>query len=321
MRSNAAHFFGRAVFLTWSPMQVVDKEGRLVLRAHLSDRPNTHAIHTGEVGSSILSLDICGPTKNTSRGFPMLLRDRAFDFSELSLMTCLQARAAGLPLVLLPAVILARFPHRLIWVRADRARPAPQELQGLRVGARAYTVTTVVWARGVLQHQYGVDPGKVTWVVNEPSHLPGFKDPSNVVFNDLKGRSLEQSLLNGDIDAAILNKLPKDPAGMKPLLQDPEADALAWHQKTSAISLNHLAVVSTDLSQRRPDVVRELFHMLKRARDRAPANHLGIDATPFGLNLNHLNFKLAIEYAFEQGVIPRRLSVDELFDETTAALV
>lgn len=300
---------------------MIETNNPLVLRTHLSDRPNTHAIHTGEVGSAILSLDICGPTKNVSRGFPMLLRDQAFDFSELSLMTYLQARAAGLPFVLLPAVIFGRFQHNTIWYRADLGTLTPKDLEGLRVGVRAYTVTTVIWARGILQNEHDLDPGKVTWVVNESSHLPGFKDPANVVFNDLKGRSLEQSLLDGDVDAAILNGPPKDATGLKPLFADPDSAARAWHQKTGVISINHLAVVSTELSQTRPAIVRELFDMLKRARDKAPGKHLGVETTVFGLEANRKNIELGLAYAFQQGVIPRRLSVDELFDETTAGLV
>lgn len=300
---------------------MIEKNDRLVLRTHLSDRPNTHAIHTGEVSSPILTLDICGPTKNVSRGFPMLLRDRAFDFSELSLMTYLQARAAGLPFVLLPAVIFGRFQHNTIWYRAELGTLKPRDLEGLRVGVRAYTVTTVIWARGILQNEYGLDPSKVTWVVNESSHLPGFQDPSNVTYNDLKGRSLQQSLLDGDVDVAILNGPPKDQTGLKPLFPDPDSEALAWHRKTGVTSINHLAVVDSELSKRRPDIVRELFDMLKRARDVAPGKHLGIETTIFGVEPNRRNIELAIEYAFQQGVIPRRLSVDELFDETTASLV
>jgi 4,5-dihydroxyphthalate decarboxylase len=299
---------------------VIDKNARLMLRAHLSDRPNTHAIHTGEVSSPILSLNVCGPTKSVSRGFPMLLRDRAFDFSELSLMTYLQARATGLPFVLLPAVVFGRFQHNTIWYRADLGTLAPRDLEGLRIGVRAYTVTTVIWARGILQNEYGLDPGKVTWVVNESSHLPGFKDPANVAFNELKGRSLEQSLLDGDIHAAILNGPPKDPAGLKPIFPDPDSEALAWHKKTGVTSINHLAVVSSELSKERPDIVRELFDMLKKARDLAPGKHFGIDTTPFGVDANRRNIELAIEFSFQQGIIPRRLSVDELFDETTASL-
>lgn len=290
------------------------------LRTHLSDRPNTHALHTAEVASPLVALDICGPTRNVSKGFPMLLRDRAFDFSELSLMTYLQARAAGLPLVLLPAVILARFQHNTIWYRAELGTLTPPDLRGLRIGVRSYTVTTVIWARGILQNEHGVDPASVTWVTNEPSHLPGWRDPDNVRRNDLRGRTLEQSLIDGDVDVAILNGPAKDEPRLKPLFADPDAAARDWYRKHQVMPVNHLAVVTAELATERPDIVRELFAMLKRARDIAPAKHLGVDATPFGVEANRRNIDLGIEYAFQQGVIARRLSVDDLFDSTTLTL-
>lgn len=290
------------------------------LRTHLSDRPNTRALHNGSVTSPLLTLDICGPTKNVSRGFPLLLRDNAFDFSELSLMTYLQARAAGLPYVLLPAVVFARFQHNTLWYRTELGPLAPADLAGRRVGIRSHSVTTVIWARGILQADYGLDPDTVTWVVNEPSHLPGFVEPDNVVYNDLKGRTLQQSLVDGDVDAAILNGPARDEPRLSPLLPDADAAARSWFERNGTISINHMAVVSTELSARRPDLVREVYRMLKEARDLAPVQHLGADATAFGIEANRKGMALAIEYALRQRIIPRRLSVEELFDETTYAL-
>ena len=162
--------------------------GPVALKTHLVERPNTKAITAGGLSSPLVTFDICGP-KAAAAGFKPLVRERAFDVSELSIMTYLQARAAGKPLVLLPIVILGRFQHGLIAQRAKPGNLEPRDLEGRRVGIRPYTVTTVVWLDGILRRQYGVDTGKITWVAYEDSHVEGFVESPNVERIDMGGRT------------------------------------------------------------------------------------------------------------------------------------
>mgnify|MGYP002373040595 CR=1 FL=1 len=195
----------------------------------------------------------------------------------------------------------------------------PVDLAGCRVGIRSYTVTTVTWARAILQMQYDVDIDEVTWVAHEDSHVAEFQDPPNVERIDLAGRTLEQFLVDGLIDAAVLAAPPADPR-IRPLIPDPSAAAQEWYDRFGGIQINHMVVVDTALSAERPDVVRELYAMLLRGKRLAPRTELGIDVLPFGVEANRRNLALAIECAAAQRLIPHRVEVDSLFDETTRAL-
>jgi 4,5-dihydroxyphthalate decarboxylase len=290
----------------------------LILRTHLADRPNTHGLLTGEIASTNFKLEICGP-KSTPKGFKPLIQDNAFDVSELSVITYLQAKAHGKPLVLLPAVVLGRFQHVFLAIRSDGLIAAPRDLEGRRVGIRSYTVTTATWARAILQMQYGVDIDRITWVVHESGHVAEFKDPANVKRIELDERTPEEMLISGDVDAVVLGKAPSDPA-MCTLFADPQQAARDWYERFGAIQLNHMVVVNSDLSQQRPAVVAEIYDMLKRGAEGAPKSELGINVIPFGVEANRRNLEVAIECAFSQRLIPHRFAVEELFDASTAAL-
>lgn len=290
----------------------------LTLRTHLADRPNTHAVMTGEISSPLVRLDICGPA-SVSKGFKPLVRDNAFDASELSVMTYIQAKALGKPLVLLPATVLGRFQHVFLAVRAESDITHPGQLEGRRVAIRSYTVTTVTWARAIIQSQYGADTDAITWVAHEDGHLAEWRDPPNVGRIELNGRSVEDLLLAGDVDAAILAKSTTNP-GLRTLFADPATAAQDWLDRFGAIQLNHMFVVNARLSSERPDVVREIYDMLKRAAAAAPKQELGANALPFGVEANRRNLEVAIDNAYRQCLIDRPMQIEELFDATTLRL-
>jgi 4,5-dihydroxyphthalate decarboxylase len=127
-------------------------------------------------------------------------------------------------------------------------------------------------------------------------------------------------LLDGEIDAAMLgNDMPKDPR-VRTVIPDPAKDAKEWYARRHVIPMNHMVVVSEELSKQRPDVVREIYRLLLESRDRdaPPAN--GIQMRAFGIDANRPALEMIIDYAFQQKLIGRKLSVDELFDGTTRAL-
>ena len=290
----------------------------LTLRSHLADRPNTHALVTGEIESPLVKLDICGPA-SVSKGFKPLVRENAFDASELSVMTYIQAKALGKPLVLLPATVLGRFQHVFMAVRADSDIISPRQLEGRRVAIRSYTVTTVTWARAIIQSQFGADIDAITWVAHEDGHVAEWRDPPNVERITLEGRTLEDLLVDEEVDAAILAK-PTTNAALRTLFADPMQAAQEWLDTFGAIQLNHMFVVNTELSAQRPEVVREIYGMLKRAAESAPKTELGVNALPFGVEANRRNLQVALNNAHRQGLIDGPMSVDELFDATTIEL-
>jgi 4,5-dihydroxyphthalate decarboxylase len=120
-------------------------------------------------------------------------------------------------------------------------------------------------------------------------------------------------------DAVILGgPIPNEPRA-KTLITDPDQAALDWHRRTGAVSVNHFFVVSEEVAKR-PDVVREIWRMLVESKQAMPPPANGVDVHPFGLENNRKNLELIIQFAWEQKMLPRKMTVDELFTDLTASL-
>jgi len=287
------------------------------VKTNLADYPVTMAMKDGRVASSLVTLEYCGP-KTAHDGFKPMLRENAFDAGELAIVTYLQAKAWGKPFVLLPIPISGRFQHHCIGFNHELGPLNPKEIEGRKVGVRTYAQTTGLWVRGILQHEYGVDLDKVTWLTIDESHLSEHHDPPNCQRLPA-GAKLGEMMLSGEIAAAILgNDMPRDPR-VRTLVPDARAAARQWYQREGVIPINHMFVVRQDLSRERPDIVRDIFRMLVESRNLA-ADSAKTPIPPIGLDANRKGLEMAIQWSYEQKIIPRRLSVDELFDDTTAAL-
>jgi 4,5-dihydroxyphthalate decarboxylase len=291
----------------------------VTLRALLGDYPITRALRPGDVTSPRVRLDFAD-VPSPAAAFKRVVRDLEFDVAELAIVTFLLAKAHGKPLVLLPAVVVGRFQHPYLVYNRERGPLAPGDLAGRRVGIRSYSVTTVTWLRGILAEDWGVDLDRITWVTFEEPHVAEFRDPPGVQ-RAPAGKELVPMLLAGEIDAAVVgDRVPADPR-VVPLIPDPAGAARAWHAKHRAIQVNHLVTVRASLSRSQPQVVEETYRLLvesKRAADPPPAGEP--DTTPFGLEANRRNLEVAIDYAHRQRLIPRRFTVDELFDDMTREL-
>ena len=289
----------------------------LKLRANVADYPVTLAMKDGRVSSSLVSLDFCGP-KTAHDGFKAMLRENAFDVGELAIVTYLQAKAYGKPWVLLPTPISGRFQHHCIGFNIEHGEVKPKDIEGKKVGVRTYAQTTGLWVRGILQHEYGVDLDKVTWLTIDESHLTEYREPPNVG-RIPQGQQIADMMLKGELAAAILGvDMPKDPR-VRTLVPDAHAAAKKWYQREGVIPINHMFVVHQDLARKRPDVVKELFRMIVESRAAAPAE-AAATIPPLGWEANRKGLQMAIDWSYEQKIIPRRLQVEELIDESTAAL-
>ncbi|WP_407150835.1 ABC transporter substrate-binding protein [Bradyrhizobium sp. ORS 86] len=286
---------------------------RLRLRTVLGNHQHVQALKTGALRSRLFDLDII-EFAPTNAAFKPMVREQAFDVCEMAVVTYLMARAHGKPLVLLPAVMLGRFQHGYALYRADRGTLVPRDLEGKRVGIRSFTTTTGAWMRGILANDHGVNLDKVDWVTFEDPHVAEYVDRTE---HAPKGRNIIQMLKDGELDA-VLGETSSDPA-LKPLFDDPAGDAARWYRRHGVVPINHLVVVTERLVTSRPDVVRELYDLLKRSK--ADAEPPGApDPLPFGVEANRKPLELIIDYCVQQALIPRRLQVDELFDDTTRDL-
>jgi 4,5-dihydroxyphthalate decarboxylase len=238
--------------------------------------------------------------------FKRVVRNLEFDVSEMAIMTYLIARSHGKPYRLLPFAVLARFQHPFLVFNADRTTALkPEDLAGKRVGVRSYSVTTGAWIRHILAEDYGVDLGKIRWITFEEAHVAEFRDPPNVQ-RAPAGKEIGAMLRAGELDAAILGAIPKEPS-LQPLIRNPEAAGRRWAEKHGAIQLNHLVVVKDTVSNAQADEVYRLLVESKKAAGDPPM-------LPHGLEANRRNLEVAIECALRQNLIPRRFSVEELFE-------
>jgi 4,5-dihydroxyphthalate decarboxylase len=291
---------------------------KVKLHTMLGNYPNTTPLKSGAVRSDLVDFDFV-EVKVANSMFKNVVRDAKYDVAELAIATYLQAKAYGKPYVLVPAVVVSRGQHHTIAYNPERGALKPSDLNGKKVGVRAYTVTTGTWVRGILASDYGVDINKVEWITFEDPHVAEYHDPA-IVKRAPAGKDLTQMLLDGEVDAGIVgDKLP-DPR-LKHLIPDPEAAAHKWAERHGGVPINHMLVVRQELSRSRPDVVQDIFRQMHASKLAAGLPDGGaLDPYRFGVEACRPILEIIIDFCHRQELIPRRFAVDELFDDTTRAL-
>ena len=288
----------------------------LTLQTLLAAYPNTGALRNGELRSPLVNFAFAD-VKTANKAFKALVREQKFDLGELAMVTFLQAKAYGKPYVLMPAVVVARGQHHTIFYNPERGPLSPGDLNGRKVGVRAYTQTTGAWVRGFLQEDYGVDFQRVQWITFEDPHVAEFTDPPWVQ-RAPEGKQLLQMLLDGEIDAAIFGSENPEGTPLKPLIPDAAEAAARWAETHGGVPINHMMVIKESITQTRPDVVREVYRMMKESAAASPSKSSGV--LRFGVEAIRKSLETIIRYSEQQGLIPRRFSVDELFNDVTRAL-
>jgi 4,5-dihydroxyphthalate decarboxylase len=254
-----------------------------------------------------------------------MVRELRFDISEMAVATYLQAKAYGKPLTLMPASIMGRFQHGTLLYNSARGTITPADLPGKRVGVRSYSQTTITWIRGILANDYGIDLDRLHWVSQEDGHVGEYREPPGVE-RAPAGSNLLKMLREGEVDVAIYGAdLPDSDPVLRSVIPDPEAAALKWYSQHKVIPINHMVVVAEKLSQSNPEAVREVFRLLaasKRAAGLPKAGGKpGLDFLPYGVEACLPALRMMIKYTSQQKLLPRPLDVEELFDDTTRALM
>ena len=279
------------------------------LRILLGDHPHTAALKSGAITSDLVELDFAVYTP-TNKGFKPMVRDSAFDVAEMAIVTYLMARSYGKPMVLLPDVMMARHQFGFAVTNPGAGIAGPKDLEGKRVGIRSFTTTTGAWLRGMLANDYGVNLDAIEWITFEDPHVAEYVDSTT---KGPAGKAIMQMLFDGELDA-VLGEKSDDPR-VAQLFPDVAAAEKVWLARHGVVPINHMVVVSKKLSDTRPDVVREVHRMLEASRAAAAGKSLSFDADAMNRSL-----ALITDYSAQQGLIPRRFSVDELFDDVTRAL-
>jgi 4,5-dihydroxyphthalate decarboxylase len=271
--------------------------------------------------------------------FRRMVRELEFDVCELALTTYLCAKAYGKRFTALPIFLVRGFHHGAIVCNTAAGIREPKDLEGRRVGVnRGYTVTTGVWARGILAAEYGVDLDRVTWVLSGDEHVAEFRPPANVVPIE-QGQDLAAMLAARELAAAIGVRV--DHPDVAPLIPDATEAGYEALRRRGHYPINHLVVVKDELLEARPELAAAVFDAFAEAKglyverlrtgaitDPSPADRMhervleitGADPLPYGVEPNRANIEELIDHAVSQGILDRRPAVDGLFAEGTLEL-
>ena len=272
--------------------------------------------------------------------FRRMVRAREFDVSEMALTTYITARAHGKRITGLPVFLMRAFHHGAIKYNVKSGIQSPKDLEGRKVGVtRGYTVTTGLWARTILAHQYGVDLSKITWVLSGDEHVSEYQPPSNVVPLE-KGRKMGDLLASGELAAAIGVEI--DHPDVKPLIASPREAGFEALRTSGHYPINHLLVVKDELLADNPDLAAGIFDAYAEAKrlyvKRLEAGKIaqptavdemhkrvmeitGADPLPYGIEPNRRMLDEVVTSVLEQKIVTRPITVEELFPRNTHSLV
>jgi 4,5-dihydroxyphthalate decarboxylase len=321
---------------------------KLNLSVAMGDYDRTRALLDGTV--QIDGVDPVYMTLSPEETFFRAFRNVEFDISELSLSSYLVKASKGeSPYVAVPVFLSRAFRHTSIYVRKDRIK-RPEDLKGCRIGVPEYQLTAIVWARAILQNDFGVAPEDVTWVrggIDEPGRPekiklqlpPGVKmesAPENTTISDMLDR--------GEIDGFIAPRPPGGAAARNPnvgwLFDDPTAVAKEYYQRTSVFPIMHVVGVRKELAAEHPwlpGAVLKAFEQSKKAaldkladtsatkvtlpfveeQLKAARDLMGPDYWSYGVEPARKTLETFVRAHHSQGLSPRLMSVDELFHPAT----
>ena len=312
------------------------------LKLAVAEYPHTAAIRNGTIPIEGVDAQIVTVEPQIA-AFRRMVRQVEFDVCELAPTTYIIARAHGAPFIALPIFVLRRFHHAGLLVRPDAGIETPKDLEGRKVGVRAYSVTTGVWTRGILIEEFGLDSSKVTWVVDDEEHVTQLKLPPNVIHAP-EGRSLADMMAAGELDAGFhgnagVGRSGSPTGGWKSVEANypdlfPDAEELEadWYARTGIYPMHGTIVVKDSVLAEHPWVAQSLFTAFSRAKDewlqRLDAGVaksasdvkyaklrkiVGPDPLPYGMSANLKTIDALAETAFKQKLIPRRMPAGSLF--------
>src|SRR5579871_863874 len=317
------------------------------LKIAIADYGHTRALKSGEVPIKGVDADFVQVVPIIA-AFRRMVRDLEFDVCEMAPTTYLIARTRGAPYTALPIFLMRRFHHGGFLVRPDANIREPKDLEGKKVGVRAYSVTTGVWTRGIFINEYGLDSSRVTWVVDDEEHVTTLKLPANVVHAG-PGKSLQSMMASGEIQAGFAGPAGVGRAGppisgwdhatqaaaaagtYPELIADVEHVEAEWFRRTGIYPIHGLIVVKNEHLKNYPwlaQVLMDAFVASKKpyleqlkfgagdsVEDKRYRKFVSLmpDPLPYGISANRASIQALVTYALQQELIPSPPPLDQVF--------
>ncbi len=323
------------------------KNLQLSYAGHVSDR--VQDLYYGKVAPE--GIDLHYIPLQPFEAFNRMLRGD-FDCAEMSFSTyVIKVVQGNLPFIAIPVFPSRTFRHSAIYVNRQAGITRPEDLKGRTIGVPEYQMTAAVWTRGMLQHEYGVNPADIRWITG------GLKDAGRRPMIDLAipgidvrhvmERTLDEMLVSGELDAVIAPQMPPSfrtgHENVGRLFPDYPAIERAYYQKTGIFPIMHVVVLRRDVFDRHPWAAVSLYQAFEQARQNCMDNlkiaepppisvpwvHefantvrelMGDDFWPYGVEKNRKEIEALCQYTWEQGLVPRKADIGELFAPNVTGL-
>ncbi len=307
------------------------------------DYESIRALKEGTVQADGIELTVLTDMNSAVRHWRML-RNREFDAAELSMSNYLMAKYVGLPFVAIPVFLHRRFRHGFIFLNSAKAIVKPADLIGKKVGLRNFQATANLWIRGILEHEFGLPHRSIEWFKQDDEEVDWTPPADLKIQRIAPGKSVEKMLVEGELDALIHPELiqpildkDKRVTRLFPNYRDLEMD---YYKRTGIFPIMHTTAIKQEIVDKYPWVpinLMQAFEASKKAAYKRMENPrivplawfrsfveeqeevLGPDPWVYGLGeVNTMVLETLMQYSREQGLIGRKMALDELFVPTEA---
>lgn len=287
-------------------------------------------------------VELAGTRAPSPEAMRRQLRDWEFDVCEMAFGAYLIAREQGADVTAIPVFPRRSFFQSGFVYDSGRGAVSPDNLGGMRIGVAEYVQSATIWARGVLEDDFRLDPRSVGWFVerhgpDSTGEMLGFRPPTTLSVEHTAGhRSLADALAAGELDVAMVGRIPPGADGerLRPLFPDPDAEGNRYFATHGFVPANHTYMVSGKLARENPGLIADLYRAFGEARDVAasslPADRpIGTlfgneslartcaafpgDPFAYGIESNRDMLETVVRLCAEQGLITSVPTVDELF--------
>ena len=267
------------------------------------------------------------------------LRNHEFDVAEVSASSFLLAKDLDHPIVGVPVFLHRRFRHEFVFINTKKGIKKPTDLIGKKVGVKSYQVSAILWMRGILEQEYGVPHKSIHWYAEIDEDIEFVPPPDLKLTRLSNNQTLEDMLVSGELDAVIhadlIDPYINGDPNVARLFDDYKAEEIRYYQKTGIFPIMHVMGIKKEIVDANPWVPISLYKAFDRAKAIAMKRMfnprivplawyrhaweeqrqlLGNDPWEYGLtDANRHTLETLIGYSYSQGMIKRKLTLDELF--------